>query len=105
MTKNILSLSLAALLMISVPAVSMAEPMIEIMDMNDIDTQGITISVNQNVLHVSGAAGQVLQIYNVTGVCVMTVKVDGDEKHYDLNLQKGCYIVKVGKVVRKISIR
>lgn len=105
MTKNILSLSLAALLMISVPAVSMAEPMIEIMDMNDIDTQGITISVNQNVLHVSGAAGQVLQVYNVTGVCVMTVKVDGDEKHYDLNLQKGCYIVKVGKVVRKISIR
>lgn len=105
MTKNILSLSLAALLMISVPAVSLAEPMIEIMDMNDIDTQGITISVNQNVLHVSGAAGQVLQVYNVTGVCVMTVKVDGDEKHYDLNLQKGCYIVKVGKVVRKISIR
>lgn len=105
MTKNILSLSLAALLMISVPAVSMAEPMIEIMDMNDIDTQGITISVNQNVLHVSGAAGQVLLVYNVTGVCVMTVKVDGDEKHYDLNLQKGCYIVKVGKVVRKISIR
>lgn len=105
MTKNILSLSLAALLMISVPAVSLAEPMIEIMDMNDIDTQGITISVNQNVLHVSGAAGQVLLVYNVTGVCVMTVKVDGDEKHYDLNLQKGCYIVKVGKVVRKISIR
>lgn len=105
MTKNILSLSLAALLMISVPAVSIAEPMIEIMDMNDIDPQGVTISVNQNVLHVSGAAGQVLQVYNVTGVCVMTVKVDGDEKHYDLNLQKGCYIVKVGKVVRKISIR
>lgn len=105
MTKNILSLSLSALLMISVPAVSIAEPMIEILDMNDIDPQGVTISVNQNVLHVSGAAGQVLQVYNVTGVCVMTVKVDGDEKHYDLNLQKGCYIVKVGKVVRKISIR
>ena len=105
MTKNILTLTLSALLLISVPAVSVASPMIEIMDFADIDNQGVTISISQNVLHVSGAAGQTLQIYNVTGVCVMTVKVDGDEKHYDLNLQKGCYIVKVGKVVRKISVR
>ena len=35
----------------------------------------------------------------------MNVKVDSSEKSYPLNLPKGCYIVKVGKVVRKISIR
>ena len=105
MTKNILTLSLAALLTISAPMVTIASPMIEILDMADIDVMGINISVDRNTLHISGAAGQVLQIYNVTGVCVMTAKIDGDEKHFDLNLQKGCYIIKVGKVVRKISIR
>ena len=48
---------------------------------------------------------EMLQIYNVTGVCVMSLRVDGQDKRYNLNLPKGCYIVKVGKVVRKISIR
>ena len=46
-----------------------------------------------------------LKIYNVSGVCVMSLRVDGQDKRYNLNLPKGCYIVKVGKVVRKISIR
>lgn len=35
----------------------------------------------------------------------MSVKVDGGDKHYTLNFPKGCYIVKVGNVVRKVSIR
>lgn len=105
MKKYILTLSLIAVLFAFAPIATIATPKIEIVDMMDIDTQGVTISVNQNTLRVAGAAGQVMQIYNVTGVCVMTVKVDGDDKLYDLNLQKGCYIVKVGKVVRKISLR
>ena len=53
----------------------------------------------------SGADGEVLHIYNVTGVRVMSIKVDGYEKSYTLNLPKGCYIVKIGKTVRKITIR
>ena len=35
----------------------------------------------------------------------MKVKVDGPDKHYELNLPKGIYIVQVGKVVRKIVIK
>ena len=105
MIKNILKLTLSVLLLVAAPVMVVAEPMIEITELMDLDPLGVSISINQNVLHVSGAAGQTLQIYNVTGVCVMTAKIDGDEKHYDLNLQKGCYIIKVGKVVRKISIR
>lgn len=62
-------------------------------------------SIVGNVLHVVGAENEQLAIYNVTGVRVMSVKVDGDDKHYTLNLPKGCYIVKVGNVVRKVSIR
>ena len=33
------------------------------------------------------------------------VKVEGMDKRLDLNLQKGCYILKIGKVVRKVSVK
>ena len=74
-------------------------------DLIDFDTQTISISVVGNVLHVVGAEDEQLAVYNVTGVRVMSVKVDGSDKHYTLNFPKGCYIVKVGNVVRKVSIR
>ena len=70
----------------------------------DNDFQNIAISVTGNTLHVTGANGLVLQIFNVAGVGVSNFKVEGNDKHYELNLHHGCYIVKVGKTVRKISI-
>lgn len=74
-------------------------------DLIEQDFQTASISVVGNVLHVLGAEDELLSIYNVTGVRVMSVKVDGSDKRYTLNLPKGCYIVKVGKLVRKVSIR
>ena len=59
----------------------------------------------ESVLHITGANGMVLHVYNVAGVRVMSVKVEGADKRIELNLPKGCYIVKVGKLVRKISIQ
>jgi len=56
-------------------------------------------------LHITGAAGMTLQIYNITGVSIGQVKIDSADKHIELNLQKGCYILKIGKFVRKISIK
>lgn len=103
--KRLLTISLAAMMLLSLPATTMASSLIEIVEMNDFDNQGVQITINQNVLHVAGGAGQTLRVYNVTGVCVMNIIIDGADKHYDLNLGKGCYIVKVGKVVRKISIK
>ena len=80
-----------------------ASPAIEIID-NEI--QKISITVNEeSVIRITGAAGQELSIYNITGVRVMNLKIDGADRSYSLNLPKGCYIVKVGKMVRKISIR
>lgn len=67
--------------------------------------QTVDISVAGSVIHVTGAQGQDLYVYNVTGVRVKSIHVDSNDKRYDLNLPKGCYIVKVGRVVRKISIR
>lgn len=103
MKKNILIVSLLTSLLLGMPQTAGAAESIEIIEN---EQQPITISVNsESVLHVTGAAGQTLYIYNVTGVRVMSIKVDGSDKSYNLNLQKGCYIVKVGKTVRKISVR
>ena len=78
-----------------------ANSKVEIIDQ---DIQATTISVNTSTVHVTGANGQTLEVYNIAGVRVVCVKVEGQDKRFDLNLPKGCYIVKVGKVVRKISI-
>ena len=86
----------------AVPNVASAESMIEIIDS---EIQNVSISVNESTLQITGANGQVLHVYNVAGVRVMSVKVEGLDKRIELNLPKGCYIVKVGKVVRKISIK
>ena len=73
-------------------------------DLIDQDFQSINISVTGNVLHVTGAENEMLFVYNVTGVRVLAVKVDGSDKRYTLSMPRGCYIIKVGKLVRKISI-
>ncbi|SFF98432.1 T9SS type A sorting domain-containing protein [Prevotella sp. KH2C16] len=102
MTRYILSILFSVAFLMGLPTEVYASQSIEIVD-NDFNTIAITLS--GSVLKVSGANGQTLQIYNVAGIRVMSVKVDGDERNYDLNLPKGCYIVKVGKMVRKVSIR
>lgn len=65
----------------------------------------IAIYFDGTTLRVTNAAGQNLYVYNITGVRVMSVRVDGDDKSFKLNLQRGCYIVKVGNVVRKIAVK
>lgn len=102
MIKRILLVSMAMVLLFGTPTISRAESVIEIIDN---EFQNITISVQESVLHISGANGQVVQIYNVAGVMVKSIKVEGNDRRIELNLNKGCYIVKVGKVVRKISIK
>lgn len=102
MIKKILHIILMSAFMLAIPAQMQANTAIEIVE-NDVPVA--TISVNASTLHVVGASGQTLYIYNVAGVCVQNFKVEGADKRYELNLPKGCYIVKVGKTVRKISIR
>ena len=89
-------------MLMGMPMVASAINAIEIIDT---DMQNITLSVNETTLHIANANGLVLQVYNVAGVRVMSVKVEGMDKKIELNLPKGCYIVKVGKVVRKIYIK
>ncbi|MDD6542302.1 MAG: T9SS type A sorting domain-containing protein [Prevotella sp.] len=101
MTKRLLLMFGMAGLLLAVPNMAKANEAVEIVEQVE---QSISVAFYNGVLHVSGANGQTLQIYNVTGVRIMSFRVEGNDKRYELSLPKGCYIVKVGKVVRKISI-
>ncbi len=72
----------------------------------DTELQSVSLSISGSHVSVSGAEGQVLEIYNLTGVKIATYRIDSDSKQLSLaGLPGGYYILKVGSVVRKISIR
>lgn len=99
--KKIILLALPLILTLC-PICAMAQSEHESVEMT---TSGITITVNGNVVRVSGASGEVMKVFNLTGVEVATARIDGTEKTVTLNIPKGCYLLKVGKLVRKIYIR
>lgn len=66
----------------------------------------ITISVNESTIHIKNAEKMVIEIYNMAGVKVVTQRIDSSDKAIELdNLPKGCYIIKIGKVARKVYLR
>jgi hypothetical protein len=67
--------------------------------------RGVTISVEGNVVTVNGGSGMTLEVVSLTGRHVTNIKIESPSQRVELNLQKGCYILKVGKVVRKITLR
>ena len=69
-----------------------------------IDEQDVDVVYSEGSLTVTGAEGCVLQIITVTGNVVMNKRIDSPEQKIELNIPKGCYILKVGKVVRKIQL-
>lgn len=79
-----------------------ADPIIEV---NNIDFNQITISYSNGTLHIVGASGLSVSVYNIVGQKVYEAKIDGNDKRIELNLPTNCYIVKVGTVARKISVK
>ena len=63
------------------------------------------LTVQNSTVTVTGAAGETLEVVSLTGKSLLTVRIDSPSQRIDLNVPKGCYIIKVGKVVRKVSIR
>lgn len=63
-----------------------------------------SITVRGNVLHIQNAQGSSLEVYDVTGKRVMLQSIESNDKSVTLNLNKGCYIVRIGKLTRKISL-
>lgn len=101
MTRFLLTILFSAFMLGSVVSSANAMPEIEMIDN---EAQSVTISVVESTIHVTGANGMFLTVYKITGDCIVKVKVEGNDKRFDFNLSKGCYIIKVGKVVRKIVI-
>lgn len=104
MKKTLLIFSMFLTLMFAVPAmvaaVTVAPGIEEFVD------EDITITVSGQTVTVTGAQGQTLEVVSLTGRRVTTVKIESPAQKIELNnIPKGCYILKIGKVVRKVSVR
>lgn len=102
MKKTLLICSLAVAMMMAIPvaitAVTVAPGIEQQMD----DDANITI--NGQTVTVTGGQGQTLEVVSLTGRRVMSVKIESPSQKVELNIPKGCYILKIGKVVRKVSV-
>ena len=64
-----------------------------------------SINADGNSVTITGAEGMMLEVVSLTGRAVATYKIESPAQRIELNLPKGCYILKVGKVVRKVTVR
>jgi hypothetical protein len=98
-----IGLIILGLMLLAAPATVWAEA--ELQEQIENSLSDVTLRVANNKVRISGANGQVMEIFNLTGVKVATIRIESGDKSYNLNLPQGCYILKVGKIVRKISIQ
>ncbi len=104
MTKRLLILSLAVSMMLSVPVLVKAAEA-EMLQTEQTLDDDITISVNGQWVTVNGAQGLTLEVVSLTGRQIKTIKIESPAQRIELNIPKGCYILKIGKVVRKVAVR
>ena len=83
-----------------------AAPMVmELGVAEQIDEQMPQMTVDGNTVNVQGAAGLTLEVVSLTGRAVAAYRIESPAQRIELNLPKGCYILKVGKVARKVTVR
>lgn len=100
---KVLQIIALSTLMMSLPFQATAQD-----DREDVEKvlQTPTLSIQGTRVRISGAEGMVMKVYNLTGVEVSSVRIEGTEVQINLShLPKGYYIVKIDKIVRKITIR
>ena len=81
--------------MASSPDIALAAEQVD--DQPEVSLQGQTVCV-------TGAQGSDLIVVSLTGRQLMKVRIESAAQHIELNIPRGCYILKVGKVVRKIQV-
>ena len=101
MRKNLLVISMMAFL--AVPAVA-STTVFEERGVAEMIDETITLTIDGNAVTISGAQGQKLIVVSLTGRQVAEYQIDSPAQRIELNLTKGCYVLKVGNVVRKVSI-
>ena len=104
MTKRLLILPMSLLLLLAAP-VSLKAADAEMMPIEQNVDDDINIAVSGQTVTISGAQGETLEVVSLTGRRVLTVKIESPAQRIELNVPKGCYILKIGKVARKVAIR
>lgn len=104
MAKRLLILTIAMALTCATTAMANTVADRGIEQQEQLEERSISISVKGTSLTINGASGKTLEVVSLTGKKVTTVKITSPEQHVELNIQKGCYILKIGSVVRKVSI-
>lgn len=69
-----------------------------------VNADEVTIKAEGRKVHVAGAEDETLEVYNIAGVKVASYPVDAPEKTITLTVPRGVYILRVGKVARKVNI-
>lgn len=106
MKKPLLVVSLVVTLMCFAPVGTVAAEMeLPAATEQTAEVSRIVISVNEQTVTVGGAQGETLEVVSLTGKVLKSIAIETSAQRIELNLPKGCYILKIGKVVRKISIR
>ena len=104
MKKKLIILTAVASLMLGTPV--MAAPMVMEMGVAEqIEEAAPTINVEGRTVSITGANGMTLEVVSLTGRAVASYKIESPAQRLELNLPKGCYILKIGKTVRKVTVR
>ena len=75
-----------------------------------VEENRISVNVQGSSVLVNGAAGYTMAVVSLTGRPVIKIKVENNSQRVDLNVNKGCYIVKIENqaktktFVRKVTI-
>ena len=110
MKKSLLKQLSILLLMVCVamPAAAMQESEADDLQQSQVEMEQnqISLSGNGSSLRVKNADGLVIEIFSLTGEKVYTQRIDSASKTIDLaHMQRGYYIVRIGKFTRKIYLR
>lgn len=106
MTKKQIIIALFTLMAsIAMPNVAQAAEGEQVAAQMKADGKDISIAVHSSSVEVSGAQGMTLKVVSLTGRLLATIKIESPSQRVELNLPKGCYILQVGTVVRKISLK
>lgn len=64
----------------------------------------VSLSLRGRELRVVNGEGKTLDIYNVTGLKVASLRIDSPDKTLTISMERGIYIIKIGKTARRINV-
>ena len=101
MIKKLLILSLSFMLL-NVPSIMAQE-----IQKTQIENEQlpVTVSVIGSTINVKNAQNLVMEVYDITGKKVAAIRIESNDKTYELSVPRGCYIIKIGSMARKVYLK